>query len=214
MGDEPQYDYERWPGEDKAPLEGEVVVYRPQPRRRLQPRGPDIGFGHRPGSAESGKPFGPRTYDEELIREVLHHRVTHPHESIRQVAAQFGVHHDTVRRWTQETRPTPDQVALRRESADWLEACRAEAFKLFDACRGSRNVGVMRTALEALRAVESLTGTHAKLMGLNMPVKVDVQLTALTAAEEELQEMIREAQAKAVADEAAVIAQASEDPDL
>jgi hypothetical protein len=51
-------------------------------------------------------------------------------------------------------------------------------------------------------------------MGAIAPVRVDVQVTELTAAEQELQEMINEAKAKTAADEAAVIQAASEDPDL
>lgn len=220
-----------------AALEGEIVVYRPysgsgysQSDGRRGPRvhGPDVGYGHRAEDYdENGEPrdprgqkFGPRSYDEGFVAEVIHYTITHPHDGLRLVGARFGISKETVRRWTREDvdkrSSAVDTARKRAEASIQLEAAIAEAWKLYDNAVGKsvRDARAIRTALEALRTVDMLAGSHAKLMGLNMPVKVDVQVTELTEAERELQEMINEAAARADRLEADVIAQASEDPDL
>jgi hypothetical protein len=230
------------PPERDAPrqaLEGEIVVYRPYPgsgystsdgRRGPRTEGPDIGYGHKTGGAGfgPGEKFGPRSYDQGLVREVIAYTVAHPHEGIRKIAARFGVSQETVRRWTRadldKRSSAVDTPQLRAEAAIHLEGVRAEAWAIYQALKDAMHVGeeghglphpaYLKALQDTLTRVESVTGTHAKLMGLNMPVKVDVQLTELTEAERELQEMVREAQARAAAAEAAVIAEASEDPEL
>lgn len=194
---DPEYGADGRRQNDRAPLEGEIV-FQPHPRRRYR------------------RNYGGQTdYDEEFVREVIQYAVAHPTESCRRIADRFGVHHETVRRWTQQgvdrRKANVDTVALRTESAIVLEWARTQAVDIYEAARHAR---AFKGALDALTRVESLTGTHAKLMGLNMPVKVDVAVTALSEAERELQEMIAKAQAATEAAEADVIAQASEDPDL
>ena len=220
-------------------LEGEIVVYRPYPgsgysandgRTGPRTRGPDVGYGHRHRAEdydEEGQPrdprgrtFGPRSYDEALVAEVIHYTITHPHEGSRTIGARFGISRSTVERWTRadvdKRSSVVDTARKRAEAAIQLEAAMAEAWKLYDAATGRapKDARMIRTALESLRTVEMLSNSHARLLGLNMPVKVDVQVTELTEAERELQEMINEAAAKTARLEADVIAQASDDPDL
>lgn len=239
-------------------LEGEIVVYRRYPggeysysdRDRARPRnvGPDIGHGHHDADGNPrhgddnerpqdrfgpGERFGPRSYDEGLVAEVIAYTVAHPYEGLRKIAARFGVSTTTIVRWTRadvdKRSSAVDTPKLRAKAAIHLEGVRAEAWNLYQALKDTLAIGgvdeegrtrglphpsYLKALQDALVRVESVTGAHAKLMGLNMPVKVDVQLTELTEAERELQDMIREAQARAAAAEAAVIAAASEDPEL
>jgi len=244
-------------------LEGEIVVYRPYPgsdysyadRGRARPRnvGPDIGHGHhdehgnpRRGDRSEqprdrpygpGERFGPRSYEEGLVREVVAYTVTHPNEGLRRIAARFGVSTETVRRWTRgdvdKRSSAVDTPKLRAEAAIHLEAERTQAWEIFQQLKDALAMGVgqdddppgrrtaalphptyLKALMDALGKVESATAVHAKLLGLYVPVKVDVQITALTEAERELQEMINEAKTRTAAMEAAVIAEASEDPDL
>lgn len=197
-------------------LEGEVVVYRDYPGA-----GYSSGDGRTgPRTRTGGKGFGPRSYDQSLVAEVIAYTITHPHDTLKQIGEKYGVSIETVRRWTREDvskrSSVVDTPKLRAEAAIGLEAATAEAWKLYDAATGrsARDARMIRTALEALRTVDQLTSARAKLMGLNMPVKIDVALTQLTEAEIALQEMINEAAARASASEADVIAQASDDPDL
>lgn len=237
--DDPNDPFNQPPDYDgpRRAIEGEIVVYRPYPGSgyssndgRTGPRthGPDVGYGHRAEDYDDegqprdprGRTFGPRSYDEGLVEEVIAYRVTHPHEGARTVGARFGISRSTVERWTRDDidrrSSIVDTARKRAEAAIQLEAAQAEAWKLYDAATGRspKDARMLRTALEALRTVDMIAGSHAKLLGLNMPVKVDVQVTELTEAERELQEMINEAAARAATLEADVIAQASEDPDL
>lgn len=151
--------------------------------------------------------------DEDLIRAVIDARIKGM--TLMDIAAEHGVSHETVRRWCGEAekgrRTQIDVVGLRIEAAQHLEAARREAWELHRAGKAMRAPGVMR---DALSQVNALTTTHNKLMGLNMPVRVDVQVTELSQAEQELQEMINEAKAEAAAKEQAVIDAANADPDL
>jgi transposase-like protein len=201
MGDERQQD----PGTAPEVITGEVVY---QPTRS----------GGDPGSSRWGKRerFGNRSnynvfVDENLVREV--HSKWIQGWSYRKISEEYGMSPETARRWCGEARETRRQagldiVALRAEAAAHLEAARMEAWKIHG------EAVLHKTQLDALGKVETLTGAHARLMGLNAPVRVDLQVTELTAAEQELQEMINEAKAKTATDEAAVIQAASEDPDL
>lgn len=240
--------------EHEGALEGEILVYRPYPGSgysqtdgRTGPRvtGPDIGHGHKQHDGRRaegfgpGKKFGPRSYDEGLVREVIAYAVVHPYESMASIGRRFGVSAGSVGKWTRDDvdkrSSAVDTPRLRAEAAVNLEAVRNEAWALHQALKDAMGLpaagqglaedgtpapftpphpSYLKALMDALVRVESATATHAKLMGLNMPVKVDVQLTQLTEAERELQEMIDEATARTAAMEADVIAQASEDPDL
>jgi AraC-like DNA-binding protein len=186
-------------------ISGEVVY---QPKRT----------GGAPGSSRWGKQeqFGDRRsynafVDDDTVREILDKRIRG--WTLRKLSEEYGISPTTVSRWCGESvqatkRKAGDLLALRVEAAQHLEAARREAWKIYDAA------ALQKTALDALGKVESLTGTHARLMGLNAPVRVDLQVTELTAAEQELQEMINEAKAEAAAKEQAVIDAANADPDL
>jgi hypothetical protein len=181
---------------DRAPLEGEIV-FTPHPRRAYR---------------RNSK--GQRDYDEEFIREVIEYSIANPREGLRKRADRFGVSTESIRRWTQAEvarRQAADVAKLRAEASMQLHAARNEAWGIVGDARAQHR---LRYALDGLALVNHLTTTDAKLMGLNMPVRLDVQVTELTEAERELQEIVREAQAKAAADEARVIAQADADPDL
>jgi len=216
MGDAPDYD-------DGQALEGEIVVRRHYPGAGYShsdgwtgPRIQDDDHEDGRGRTRGHKRFGPRSYDESLVKEVIAYTVSHPHAPLREIGERFGLSIETVRRWTREDVDKRSGVVntpvLRAEAAIELEAAAAEAWKQYDKVKASFRA--TRTALEALRTVESLVGARSKLMGLNMPVKVDVQLTQLTQEEMELQEMVNEAAARAAASEADIIATASDDPEL
>jgi len=182
---------------DQAPLVGELQ-YVPHPRR-----------AYRRNSS------GQRDYDEAFISEVIAARVTDPRRGLRSIADEFGVSVESVRRWTTaaaDKRQFADVPKLRGEASLRLQVAIDEAWAIYRAAVATRK---LRYALDALHMINMFTATDAKLMGMNMPVKLDVAVQQqLTEAELELQEIIREAQAKTAADEAAVIAQASQDPDL
>ncbi len=171
-------------------------------------RGEIVGPRHK--RAAGGQPI----IDEDLIRAVIDARIKGIY-SLREIAEAYGVSHETVRKWCGEAansrRADVDIVGMRVEAAQHLEAARREAWNLHRMGQAAQHGGLMR---DALTQVNQLTSTHAKLMGLNMPVKVDVAVTELSAAEQELQEMINEARAKAANDEQAVIDAADADPDL
>lgn len=207
--------------EDPEVLEGEILV-RGFPYEdyshgdgRTGPRTQQGGYGYR----HKGKGhFGPRSYDEDLVKQVIAYRVSHPRDTLQDIADTFGLSRETVRRWTKETKDARsarvDVVGLRIEAAQHVETARDEAWRVYQTAATRRDVGAMRTALDALRTIGGLTGTQAQLLGLNMPVKVDVQVTELTQAEVELQELVREAQARTAAQEATVVAEASGDGTL
>jgi hypothetical protein len=181
---------------DRAPLEGEIV------------------FIEHPHRAYRRNTAGQTDYDEAFVREVIAWSISHPTWSLRKIGDKFGVHHATIANWCRAAnvdRQTASVAQLRAEASLQLQAARDQAWKLHELALLTRDV---RDALAALSAINMLTGTDAKLMGLNMPVRVDVQHTAITEAERELQQIIDEAKAKTAAEEATVIAQASEDPDL
>lgn len=165
--------------------------------------------GPRPQRKAGGQPI----IDEDLVRAVIDARVKGG--TLKAIGDQYGISHETVRRWCGEAikgrRAEVDVVGLRVEAAMHLEAARREAWKLHRLGELVQRADVMK---DALTQVGQHTMAHARLMGLLMPTRVDVQVTELSQAEIELQEMLREAQAKAAAAEAEVIRAASEDPDL
>lgn len=166
-------------------------------------------IGPRQKRRAGGQPIA----DEDLVRAVIDARVQGA--TLMEIGAQYGISHETVRRWCGEAikgrRTEVDVVGLRVEAAMNLETARREAWTLYRLGKLVQNAGVMK---DALTQVNQLSATHARLMGLNMPTRVDVQVTELSQAEIELQEMLREAQAKAANAEADIIRAASEDPDL
>lgn len=174
--------------------------------------------GGAPGSSRWGKQetFGDRRsyntfVDDDAVMEILDKRIRG--WTLRKIADEHGISPSTVSRWCGESvqatkRKAEDLLALRIEAAQHLEAARRAAWKIHE------EAALHKTQLDALGKVETLTNAHARLMGAIAPVRVDLQVTELSAAEQELQEMINEAKARTAADEAAVIAAASEDPDL
>ncbi len=134
--------------------------------------------------------------------------------SYRAVGKKYGIGPQTVSNWCKADvgrRIKADVDALRAEASQHLDTVRHEAWGMYEA---GKTVGQPKVMAEALNRVESATNSKAKLDGAIRPTRVDVQVTAVTEAEQELQEMISEARVKAAADEAAVIAAANEDPDL
>jgi AraC-like DNA-binding protein len=186
--------------DDSTPLEGEIV-FVPQ-RSRQAPGG--RGFGNR----SNYNVF----VDEDIVREVVALRTVH-NWTLRKIAEKYGMSPETVRRWcgesTRDRRAKDvDIVGIRLEAAAHLEEARHQAWRIHDEAAGHK------AQLDALGKVNELTSAHARLMGLNAPVRVDLQVSELTEAERELQEMINEAKASEATREAEVIRAASEDPDL
>lgn len=172
-----------------------------------------IHTGEIVGPRRQRKAGGQPIIDEDLVRAVIDARVKGG--TLKSIGETYGVSHETVRRWCGEAvkgrRQEIDVVGLRVEAAMHLEAARREAWELQQA---AKVLQMPKIALDALSQVGQHTMAHARLMGLIMPTRVDVQVTELSQAEIELQELLREAQMKAAAAEADVIRAASEDPDL
>lgn len=150
--------------------------------------------------------------DEDLVRQVIADRVTGM--TLKQVAAKWGVSHQTVANWAGEDRKNRSRVEAaeaRGEAAQQLAVARDRAWELYRMGRLARNPKLMS---EALLRVESITGNKARLEGAIKPVRVDVEVHAVTEAERELQEMLNEAAAKAAAEEQTIIDAANADPDL
>lgn len=150
--------------------------------------------------------------DEDLVRQVIADRVSGM--TLKQVAAKWGVSHQTVSNWAGEDRRNRSRVEAaeaRGEAAQQLAVARDRAWELYRLGRLTRNPKLMS---EALTRVESITGNKARLEGAIKPIRVDVEVYAVTEAERELQEMLNEAAAKAAAQEQAVVDAASADPDL
>lgn len=174
------------------------------------------------GVIHTGEIIGPRRQrkaggqpiiDEDLVRAVIDARVKGG--TLKAIGKAYGISHETVRRWCGEAikarRAEVDVIGLRVEAAMHLETARREAWKLHQFGEAVQRPDVMK---DALTQVGQHTMAHARLMGLLMPTRVDVQVTELSQAEIELQEILREAQTKAANAEAEVIRAASEDPDL
>lgn len=172
-----------------------------------------IHTGEIVGPRRQRKAGGQPIIDEDLVRAVIDARVKGG--TLKAIGETYGVSHETVRRWCGEAikgrRAEVDVVGLRVEAAMHLEAARREAWKLHALGEQVQRADVMK---DALTQVGQHTMSHARLMGLLMPTRVDVQVTELSQAELELQEILREAQMRAANAEADVIRAASEDPDL
>jgi hypothetical protein len=184
------------PQDDRAPLEGEIV------------------FIEHPHRAYRRNTAGQTDYDQAFVREVVAWSIANPTWGLRRIGDKFGISKTTVANWCRSAnidRQKADVAQARAEASLQLQTARDQAWKMYELAILTRKP---RYALDALSLINTITGQDARLMGLNMPTRVDVQVTELTEAELELQEIIREAQAKTAADEADVIAAASEDPDL
>lgn len=183
-------------------LEGEIVLSRPprEGRRYRQRHWNNNGDGQ-------------NVYvDKDLVKQVVADRVSGM--TLRDVGDKYGISPQTVANWAGEDKKNRTRVEAaeaRAEAAQHLDVARDKAWEMY---RKADAGGVPKVMGEALNRVESVTMSKARLEGAIKPIKVDVEVYALTEAERELQEMVREAQAKAAAEEAAVIAAASEDPDL
>lgn len=150
--------------------------------------------------------------DPDLVAQVVADRVSGM--TLRDVGDKYGISHQTVANWVGEDKKNRSRIEAaeaRAEAAQQLDVARGKAWEMF---RRADAGGVPKVMGEALNRVESITNSKARLEGAIKPIKVDVEVYALSEAERELQAMVREAQAKAAAEEAAVIAAASEDPDL
>lgn len=133
---------------------------------------------------------------------------------LRMVAEKWGVSIETVRIWCgddKRRRLATNVDELRAEAAQQLDVVRREAWGMYEAGMVTSQPKVMDAALTR---VESSTMAKAKLEGAIRPVRVDVEVHAVTEAERELQEMLTEAAAKAAAEERTIIDAANADPDL
>lgn len=197
--------------DEQMAIEGEIVA---GPWEWNKP----YGGGEAPDPERPGRGYGTgpgRRFidlDEDDIRGIVAERLQGA--TLRALAAKHKVSPQTIRNWTEGhvagLQPT-DIVKARNHHAAHFEAVRDAAWELYRAGKLARDPRVMLDAMTQVRfATESIT----KLRGLNAPVKVDVEVVALTEAEKELREMLNEAAAKQAAEEAAVIKAAESDPDL
>lgn len=205
MGATNNYDH-HWPnghqpGSDHV-YTGEIVLPAPKGRERRSGRSQH---------QRAGNTYG-RIMDEDLVRDVIDARVVKKW-TLQKVADTYGVSMSTVSNWCKEhghlPPDAPNVLKIRAEIAAALDVIGKETWRIHEEAEGAPKV-----QLDALARLESIERTRGILHGANAPVRHDVTLTAVTEAERELQEMIREAQAKQALKEAAVIQAASEDPDL
>jgi len=182
-------------------LEGEIMLPDPAKRRNKQRQWRNTN-GH-----------GQNAFaDPDIVGQVVADRVSGM--TLREVSEKWGVSIQTVSNWAGEDRRNRTRVEAaeaRAEASQHLDVARRKAWDMF---RKADAGGAPKIMGEALNRVESITNSKARLEGAIRPVRVEVEIHALSDAEMELQAMVREAQAKAAADEAAIIAAASEDPDL
>lgn len=191
----------------------------------------DPGYGNRAGGYSRRGEGGRRHWnsdgkgrhaqaDEDTVRAVVHDRVTGM--TLRAVAEKYGISVETVRNWSKETQERAermtDVVKIRAAEALQLEAVQRVAWGMVRAGEALLAAGDFKGGLammkDGLSQVQMATMGHSLLHGTRAPVRVDVTHHAMTQAEQELQEMINEAKAKAANAEADVIRAASEDPDL
>jgi len=150
--------------------------------------------------------------DGDVVDAVIADRVSGM--TLRQVGEKWGISHQTVHNWCGgdlKNRKSADVAEKRAHAAQQLAVARGEAWKIY---RAAKDRGLTKVMDNALIRIESITMAMAKLEGAIAPVRVDLTVTELTAAEQELQEMLNEAAAKAAAEEQAVIDAANADPDL
>lgn len=201
-------------------IDGEIVPWKEDP-----------GYGNRAGGYSRRGDEGRRHWnsdgkgrnayaDADTVAAVVHDRVTGM--TLRAVADKYGISMETVRRWTNEQRERAermtDVVKIRAAEAMHLEGVQRVAWGLVRAGEALLAAGDVKNGLamikDGLSQVQMATMGHSLLHGTRAPVRVDVTHHAMTQAEQELQEMINEARAKAANAEADVIRSASEDPDL
>jgi hypothetical protein len=188
-------------------LAGEVVPAGPH--RWKSGEQPNNSNGKTGGKNNRGQnPYA----DEDKVKQVIADRISGM--SLKAVGERYGVSDQTVANWTGEDRRNRTRVEAaeaRAEASQQLDVARDKAWELYRLGILTHNTKLMR---DALGLVESVTNNKARLEGAIMPVRVDMHVTAVTEAEQELQEMLNEARAKTAAEEADVIRAASEDPDL
>jgi hypothetical protein len=158
----------------------------------------------------AGRGRGKRAYlDEDTIAQIIRERLKG--RPLREIGEEFGVSRTTVRNYTEghiTQKVSVDVSKVRARIGAELEAAKHEAWKIFMAFDHPK------IKLDALTRVESLLGNQATLYGAKMPVRVDLTITEVTEAERELQELIREAQARVSGSRAQVIADATADEGL
>lgn len=159
-----------------------------------------------------------KAYPEPVVQAVIDERTLNPYATLQQIADKFDVSTETVRVWCGEAKASRERArvdvqALRNERAEELEVALRQMWALYSACKAASppNLDGM---VDAMNQIRQFTSIYARLMGLNAPIKIDVEATILTEAERELREMLDEAKAKAWATEQDTIKAASEDPDL
>jgi transposase-like protein len=164
--------------EENTPINGEIVEQTPwlwdEPRERRGDR-----------------------YDEDTIAEAIRARAMG--FTLVQIANRVGCHFETVRRWCGEHEKSrhyadADVIQVRAAMAVELETASHEAWRLVREYPGTE------LALKALSQLNHLVRTRMTLLGAAVPARVHVDIKETTQTDLELQEMIREAQAKAWTD--------------
>jgi transposase len=142
--------------------------------------------------------------DEDFVEQVVRARLQGM--PLREVAARFGVSHETVRKWSGQAtdsmvRKSAEVARVRAKLVLELQAVRHEAWKM------ARESGHPTVTKDMLTRVESAIRAEADLLGAKAPFRAEVQVTELSQEDLKAQEMIREAQAKAAADRSRVEAE-------
>lgn len=126
------------------------------------------------------------------------------------IAAQMGIHSTTVRGYIDAELTAlvqPRAVEMRAMENERLDRLRVEAEAILHAGRGTE------LALKAIDRILNISRRYSALNGLDMPIRVDVQNTEKTQADLELDELLREAQARNAIVEAEIVGEVVDHPD-
>jgi len=147
-------------------------------------------------STASGNPNGVRRSNNNQELQVRRYRALDMRisgKTYREIAAELGINHSTLHR-------DIEQVLHEREAGNIAKYRALEEERLDIAVRAACEIIEAHPGTElALKAVDRLiraSGRRAGLLGLDAPTRVDVDVTQVTQADLELQELIREARAR------------------
>lgn len=131
--------------------------------------------------------------------------------SVRAVAIELGRDHRTISRWIDEEierRISPKVEKLREMAIARLDEMSREAWAVL---RAAPRGGELR--LKALDRLIQIERRRAATIGSDSPVRVDAVLTERTQADLEMEELLREAQARNSMIEGEILSETIGDPD-
>lgn len=165
-------------------------------------------MGMNPSGRSNGIRRSANKYDLELRRyEVLKMRVAGVtwREIVATLEINQSVAYDDLR-WCLAQKEAGNTEHYRQIEDERLNEAIRAAFEVLDANRKTE------LALKAVDRIDRLVGRRAALLGLNAPVELNVHATEKTQADLELEELLREAQARNALTHQQILEQVTGDP--